>query len=184
MNKEEALQFLKEKIKTPNLIKHCLAVGAAMKELARYFHEDEKRWELAGLLHDIDYEETKDKPEEHSLLGSQWLKEKGLDKEITEAVKTHNPLHHLPPQSKMAKALFCADGLTGLIVASTLVLPSKKIKDLTKESVLRHFKDKSFARGVSRENISQCQPLLGLSLEEFVVIVLRGMQSIADDLGL
>lgn len=184
MTKEEALQFLKEKVKTPNLVKHCLAVGAAMKELAKYFHEDEQRWEIAGLLHDIDYEETKDKPEKHSLLGAQWLEEKGLDKEIVEAVKTHNSLHHLPPQTKMAKALFCVDPLTGLIVASTLVLPSKKIKDLKVENVLHRFKEKGFARGASRENISQCQPLLGLSLEEFVTIVLRGMQAIADELGL
>ncbi len=184
MNKDEALQYLKEKVKTPNLIKHCLAVGAAMKELAKYFHEDEERWEIAGLLHDIDYEETKDKPEEHSLMGARWLEEKGLDKEIVEAVKTHNPLHHLPPQTKMAKALFCADPLTGLIVASALVLPSRKINDLSVDSVLRHFKEKSFARGASRENISQCQSLLGLSLEEFVSIVLKGMQSIASELGL
>ena len=184
MTREEAINLLKEKVRTPNLIKHCLAVGAGMKSLAHYFHEDENKWEVAGILHDIDYEETKDDMDKHSLVGAQWLQEKGLDQDIVDAVKTHNPAHGIPPATRMAKALFCADSLSGLIVAATLVLPSKKIKDLTTENVLHRFKEKSFARGASRENISQCQPLLGLSLEQFISLVLKGMQSISQELGL
>ncbi len=183
-NKKDALIFLGEKVKTPNLVKHCLAAGSAMKGLAHYFREDEETWEMAGLLHDIDYEETKNKPEEHSLKGAKMLREQGLSNDIIEAVKTHNAIHGLLPQTKMAKALFCVDPLTGLIVASTLVLPSKKIKDLSLENVLNRFKEKSFARGASRNIIQQCQPLLGLSLSDFVSFVLQGMQSIADDLSL
>ncbi|MCK4805973.1 MAG: HDIG domain-containing protein, partial [Candidatus Pacebacteria bacterium] len=136
MNKNEALLILNDKVKTPNLIKHCLACGAAMKELARYFKEDEEKWVLAGLLHDIDYEDTKNKPEQHSLIGSEFLQRQGVDKDIVEAVKTHNEIHGFAPETKMAKALFCVDPLTGLIVAATLVLPSKQIKDVTTDNIL------------------------------------------------
>jgi len=184
MNREEAFLMLNNKVKTPNLIKHCLACEAAMRELAKYFKEDEEKWGLAGLLHDIDYEETKDKPEQHSLVGAEYLQEQNIDKEIVEAIKTHNAIHGIAPETKMAKALFCVDPLTGLMVAATLVLPSKKIKDVTTDNILNRFKEKGFAKGANREIIKQCESLLGLSLKEFVGLVLQGMKSIADDLGL
>ena len=184
MNEEKALLMLNDKVKTPNLIKHCLACGAAMKELAVYFKEDEEKWESAGLLHDIDYEETKDKPEQHSLIGSEFLQKQGVDQEIVEAVKTHNEIHGFAPQTKMAKALFCVDPLTGLIVASVLVLPSKKIKDVITDNILNRFKEKGFAKGANREIIKQCEPLLDLSLEDFVDLVLHGMQKIDKNLGM
>jgi len=184
MDREEALELLESKVKTINLIKHSLAVEAAMKELAQHFDENEKKWALTGLLHDIDYEETKDKPEEHSLMAAQFLKDQGIDEDITEAIKTHNERHDLSPQSKMAKSLFCVDPLTGLIVAATLVLPLKKIQVLTVENVLNRFKEKGFAKGAKREIIEQCETLLNLSLEQFVAIVLRGMQKISQELGL
>ena len=184
MNKNEALLMLNNKVKTPNLIKHCLACGAAMEELARYFKEDEEKWGLVGLLHDIDYEETKDKPEQHSLIGSEFLQRQGVDKDIVEAVKTHNEIHGFAPETKMAKALFCVDPLTGLIVAATLVLPSKQIKDVTTDNILNRFKEKGFAKGANREIIQQCESLLKLSLEEFIGLVLQGMQKIDKKLGL
>jgi putative nucleotidyltransferase with HDIG domain len=184
MNRKESLLMLNDKVKTPNLIKHCLACEAAMRELAKYFEEDEEKWGLAGLLHDIDYEETKDKPEQHSLIGSEYLKEQDIDKEIVEAVKTHNKIHGIIPETKMAKALFCVDPLTGLIVASVLVLPSKKIQDVTTDNILNRFKEKGFAKGANREVIKQCESLLGLSLKEFVDLVLQGMQKIDKKLGL
>jgi len=184
MTREEALEFLKENLKNPNLIKHSLAVEAAMRELAHYFNEPSQEWGLAGLLHDIDYEKTKDNPSLHSKVGSEMLKGKGLSEEIVEAVLTHNEVHNIAPKSLMARALFCVDPLTGLIVAATLVLPSKKIKDLTVQNVLNRFREKSFARGANREIILLCQEYLGLSLEKFVEIVLKAMQKISDDLGL
>ncbi len=184
MNRGEALLMLKNKVKTLNLVKHCLACEVAMKELAQHFAEDEEKWGMTGLLHDIDYEETKDKPGEHSLIGAKYLEEQNIDKEITEAVKTHNEIHGLMPASKLAKTLFCVDPLTGLIVATTLVLPSKKIKEVTVDNVLNRFKEKGFAKGAKREIIKQCEPLLGLSLEGFVTIVLGGMQKISQELGL
>lgn len=184
MEREEALLLLRDKVKTPNLIKHCFACEAAMRELARYFQEDEEKWGLAGLLHDIDYEETKNNPQKHSLLGAEYLEKQNIDEEIINAVKTHNEIHGIAPETKMAKALFCVDPLTGLIVAATLVLPSKKIEEVTTDNVLNRFREKGFARGANREIIKQCEILLGLSLEKFVDLVLKGMKSVSLDLGL
>jgi len=188
MTRDEAIKLVQEKIQNQNLIKHCLATEVCMMALAKHFGENPASggasWGLTGLLHDIDYEETKNEPEKHSLIGAEILEKLGLDKEIYEAVKTHNEIHGIAPETKMAKALYCIDPLTGLIVASTLVLPSKKIADLTAENVLNRFKEKGFARGANREIIAKCEELLGLKLEEFVKIGLEAMKTINNELGL
>jgi putative nucleotidyltransferase with HDIG domain len=184
MEREKLLNLLKENLRNQNLIKHSLAVEAGMKALARHFGEDEEKWAIAGLLHDIDYEKTKGDPNLHSKVGSQILREMGFDHEICDAVLTHNEAHGILPLTRMAKALYCLDPLTGLIVAATLVLPSKKLNDLKVENVLNRFKEKSFAKGANREIIKKCEEYLGLPLEKFVEIVLRAMQEIGDDLGL
>ena len=155
-----------------------------MRQLAVKLGGDPEIWALTGLLHDIDYEKTKGDPETHSLVGAEMLKEIGLDDEIVEAVKTHNEAHNIEPQSLLAKALFVADPISGLIVAATLVLPSKKINDLTTQNVLNRFKEKAFARGANREIIKKCEELIGLSLEEFTEICLKAMQGISEKLGL
>ena len=183
MNREEAFVLVNEKIKNQNLIKHSLAVEACMKGLAKNFKEDEEKWGIAGLLHDIDYEETKDDPNLHSMKGAEILEKLGLEKEIFEAVKTHNEAHGIIPEGNLAKSLYCVDPLTGLIVAATLVLPTKKITDLTTENVLNRFKEKSFARGAKRDVILKCSEI-GLSLEEFVKICLEAMQQISSQLNL
>jgi len=184
MIREEALKLVQEKIQNQNLIKHCLAAEVCMRALAEFFKEDQEKWGLTGLLHDIDYEETKDNPSIHSINGAEILEKAGLEKDIVDAVKTHNEAHGIAPESKMAKAIYCVDPLTGLIVASTLVLPSKKIADLTAENVVNRFGEKSFAKGANREIISKCQELLGLSLEEFAKICLEAMKKINNELGL
>lgn len=184
MEREEALKLLQKNIKNQNLIKHSLAVEAGMRALAKFFGEEEEKWALCGLLHDIDYEKTKNDPLAHSKLGSQLLKNLGVAEDICQAILSHNEAHGILPQSKMAKALFCLDQLTGLIVAATLVLPSKKLTDLKAENVLNRFPEKAFARGVNREIIKKCEEYLNLSLENFVKIVLEAMKNISADLGL
>ena len=184
MTREKALGLFKANIQSPNLIKHSLAVEAAMRALAQYFKKNEDRWGICGLLHDIDYEKTKDTPELHSKIGAAMLKDLGVDREICDAVLTHNEAHGIEPKTLMAKALYCIDPLTGLIVAATLVLPTKKINDLTIQSVLKRLKEKSFARGANREIIRQSIVLLNLPLEQFVKIVLGAMQNIGQELGL
>ena len=176
--------MLEQNIEKQNLIKHCLAVESAMRELALHFGEDIEKWGLCGLLHDIDYEDTKHSPEDHSKVGSEILNELGVGEDICKAVLTHNEIHGLEPKTNMAKALYCADPLTGLIVASALVLPSKKLNDLKVENVLNRFQEPNFAQSANREVIAKCKDYLGLSLQEFVEIILRAMQNISDKLGL
>lgn len=184
MTRDEALELLKQNIQNQNLIKHSLAVEAVMRALARHFGEDEEKWGLAGLLHDIDYEKTKENPKEHSLFSAKILKDLGVSEEICQAVKVHNEAHGILPKSLMEKSLFVVDPLTGLIVAAVLVLPSKKIIDLTVENILNRFKEKSFARGANREIIKCAEKFLNLKLEDFVKLGLEAMQKINKELGL
>jgi putative nucleotidyltransferase with HDIG domain len=203
MNREQGFDLLNKNITNQNLIKHSLAVEAIMRALAQHFGEDKEKWGLAGLLHDIDYEKTKDNPTQHSLVGARLLENLGIDKDICQAVKVHNEAHGILPKTLLEKALFVVDPLTGLIVASALVLPSKtelpfmeakvkkrtkssspKLADLTPENVLNRFKEKAFARGANREIIKKSEEYLNLSLEEFVKIGLQAMQKISSQLGL
>jgi len=184
MTREQSLALLKQNLSNQNLIKHCLAVEAVMRALARYFHEDEDKWGLAGLLHDIDYEKTKDNLSQHSLVGAQILEQAGLDKEICQAVKVHNEMHGIPVETLLDKALFVADSLTGLVVTAALVLVSKKLSDLTTKNVLNRFFEKSFAKSVNREIIKQSEELLNIKLEDFIDIGLKAMKEISNELGL
>ena len=184
MNKEEALVLLKQNLKSPNLIKHSLSVQAGMEALAKYFGENKEKWGICGLLHDIDYEKVNGDINLHSKVGSEMLRKLGVDNEICDAILTHNEAHGILPKTLMAKALYCLDPLTGLIVASALVIPSKKLKDLQLSTVLHKFKQKSFARGANREIIKKCEPYLDIHLDKFIEIVLKAMQSISDKLGL
>lgn len=178
------LQLLKENIKNENLIKHCFAVKAIMQGLAERFNKDKEKWGTAGLLHDIDYEKVKDDFKQHSLTGAKMLEDLGFEKDICQAIKAHNRMHGIIPETLIEKALLVADPLSGLIVASVLVLPSKKIADLEVSNVLKRFKEKAFAKGVIRENIEQCQEYLGLSLEDFVAMGLDSMKKVSNELGL
>lgn len=183
MTREEALNLLKEKLKDVNLLKHSLAVEAVMRELADHFGQDADTWGLAGLLHDIDYEWTKDRLDKHSLEGAKLLEEKGLPEEITYAVKAHNGAHGLPREKLIDKALFSTDPVTGLIVAGALIRKEKSLSAIDVPFLKKRFKEKSFARGANRETISCCADM-GLSLEEFLTISLRAMQKIAGEMGL
>lgn len=184
MTRQEAFDLLRENIQNQNLIKHSLAVEAVMRGLVGQSREDQEKWGLSGLLHDIDYEKTKNNPSQHSLVGASILEEKGLSQDVCQAVKVHNEIHGILPETLMEKALYVVDPLTGLIVAATLVLPSKKIADLKIESLLSRFKEKAFARGANREIIKKCKEYLDLEFEDFLKIALRSMQEISKDLSL
>lgn len=183
MTREQAFGLLKQNLANQNLIKHSLAVEAMMRALARHFGEDEERWGLVGLLHDIDYDRVKNDLSQHSLAGAEMLKELGFEEDICQAIKVHNEAHGIPQKTLMEKAIFVTDPLSGLIVAAALVLPSKKLADLTAENVLNRFKEKSFAKGANREIIKKCEEYLNLSLEEFIKISLHAMQGISQELG-
>lgn len=183
MNREDALAVLKKNLKNKNLINHCVAAEVAMQRLAQHFGEDEEKWALAGLLHDIDYDDTKDKPELHSLEGAKLLQEMGLPADVVYAVKVHNVRHGLPRNSLMDKALYAVDPTTGLIVAGALIKPEKKLSAIDVEFLVKRMNEKSFARGANREQIRGCSEL-GLSLEEFLGFCLEAMQNHSEELGL
>lgn len=181
MTRDYALKLVREKLQNNNLFKHCLAAEACLIALAEKFGESAEKWGLTGLLHDIDYEQTKAQPSQHGLVGAQFLEKLQLDADIIHAIKCH--AGHVAPQSKLDWALFVTDPLTGLIVASALMHPEKKLKPLDTDFVLRRYKEKRFAAGANREQIASCSNL-GLELNEFVDICLKGMQGISDQLGL
>ncbi len=183
MKREEAIELLKKHLKNKNLIKHCLAVGAIMKKIAERIGENSKKWEIVGILHDIDYEETKDDFSKHGILAGQILREY-LDEEGLHAIKAHNYENTgVEPMTKMDYALIASDSISGLIVATALVMPSKKLEEVKPKSVLKKFKQKDFARNVSREKILFCEKL-GFSLEEFINLSLDALKEISEELGL
>ena len=182
MDRDAALNLLNSQVKTKNLIKHCLACEAVLGGLARRLGEDEASWRLAGLLHDIDYDQTADSPETHALIGAKVLEEAGVDGAVVHAVLAH--AEKAPRESALDKALWCTDPLTGLIVAAALIRSEKKLAVVEAQFVINRMKEKGFARGANRDQIRACEAELGLSLEEFVDIGVKSMQGIAADLGL
>jgi predicted hydrolase (HD superfamily) len=152
-----------------------------MRRVAQHLNEDEQMWSLTGLLHDLDYDQTVNDPDRHSLLTCEWLREYDLDERMLYAIKAHPG--KAEPKSRMDWALFAADPLSGLIVAAALMHPSKKLKEVTVEFVLNRFKEKRFAAGANREDIKACEKI-ELPLEEFIRLALEGMQGIDEELGL
>jgi putative nucleotidyltransferase with HDIG domain len=183
LTRDEALQHIKERVHTPELIHHMLATAAIMEGLAARLGQNEEKWYLTGILHDIDYEETKDDPDRHSLLAAEWLQEMGVDEEIVHAVKSHNNHEGVERTSLLDKALYATDPLSGLITATAYVMPSKTLAEVKPKSIKKKFKDKSFARGANRDQIRGIEEL-GVSLQEFYEIALKAMQDIAPSLGL
>ncbi|MBS3813372.1 HD domain-containing protein, partial [Candidatus Bipolaricaulota bacterium] len=165
IDRETAEEMVREEISEENLVKHMLAVEAAMRELANYFDEDEDEWGIAGLLHDLDYERTKDDPDRHALLTVEMLEEKDVDLNDAQldAIKAH--AGHKTPETKMEKSIYAADPLTGLIVAGALVHPDG-IMEMDPEFIHNRYDENSFARSANREAIKTCEDM-GFSLEGF-----------------
>ena len=176
ITRQQALEILHENMQSQNLRRHCYAVGAVMKD-----------WEVAGLLHDADYEKTKENTQEHTKMVLGWLEQHEVHTDIKDAILAHgwNYVSGNPePCSPMQLALYCCDELTGFIVAVTLIRPEKKLSAVATENVLSKWKEKSFAVGVHRPQVELCEEKLGIPLNEFVTIALTAMQDNAEDLGL
>ncbi len=183
MDREEALQLVREKVDNRNLVNHMLAVEAIMRGLARHFSEDEELWGLTGLIHDIDYSSTEGSPERHTLEAEKILKGLVPD-EMTRAVKAHNSEHTgVTPETSMEKALVAADSLSGLLIACALVQPTKKIADVKPKSVKKKFKQKDFARNVNRERILLCEEI-GLERPVFYELAIGSLKEIAPEIGI
>ncbi len=183
MNREQALSIVNEYIKNPNLVKHMLAVEAAMRFYARKYGEDEEKWAITGLLHDFDWE-IHPTMEEHPLSGEPILRQHGVPEDIIRAIQSHANHTGIPRETLMEKALFACDEITGLITAVALVRPSKALYDLKPKSVKKKWKDKSFASGANREEMEQGATELGIELWEHVANVIQAMNTIAEDLDL
>jgi putative nucleotidyltransferase with HDIG domain len=184
MDRDAALTLLADHIEQDNLKKHCLATEAVMRHLAKRLGYDEETWGLAGLLHDLDYNATKDDMARHGLLTAEILEGLGVGPEIIAAIKAHNADNlGLSRCTSIDFALTAGETITGLIVAVALVYPDKRLKSVKPSSVVKRMKEAHFARTVNREHILLCEKL-GLDLPEFVQVSLSAMAAIDNDLGL
>ena len=183
IQRKQAWELLTEYTKKQGLIKHALAVEAAMRVYAEKYGEDVEAWGIVGLIHDFDYERYPDL-EDHPYKGAEILKEKEYPHDWITAVLGHGNHTGIARESIMAKALYAVDELAGFIVAVTLVRPSKKLADVTAKSVKKKMKDKAFAAAVNRDDIRQGAEELGVPLDEHITTVIEAMQGIADGLGL
>ncbi len=183
MQRDDALSLIKENVKGPFLINHMLATEAIMKRIAEKTGEDKERWGLCGLLHDIDFEGTKETPEKHGPEAVKILEGKGIDKDILHSILAHNFEHtDVMPESKMDWCLLAADAMTGLIIACAMV-KEKKLENVSDKTIKKAFKKKGFAAGSNRDNIKECEKA-GISYDDFVHESREAMQEISETLGL
>lgn len=183
MNRADAFSLLTEYVKDQGLVKHMLAVEAAMRAYARKLGEDEEKWGIVGLLHDFDYERWPDPPD-HPLKGSEILRERGYPDDVIYAIKSHaDYLPDCPRVHRIDKALYACDELAGIITATALVRPNG-VTDLTASSVKKKLKSKGFARTVRREDIDRGAADFGVDLTEHIQFVIDAMKPIAGELGL
>ena len=183
MERNSALELVKNHTKKRHVFYHMLEVEAIMKALARRFREDEDSWGITGLIHDIDFEETEHTPQDHGKIAEKILKDL-VSGDVMDAVKAHNFDYTMVlPESRLAKSLVASDAIAGLLVACALVMPLKKLFEVKIETVAKKFKDKDFARGVDRNRILYCEKI-GLDKNEFISIALEGLKKIDSEIGL
>lgn len=187
--RDDAWDLMTSYTSSESLRRHMLAVEAAMRAYARFYGEDEDRWGMAGLLHDFDYEQHPNPNavadiNEHPLFGARILEEQGYPEDVIYAIKTHAGYLDLPRISRMDKALFAVDELTGLVTAAALVRPDRSLHNLEARSVRKKMKDKAFARGVNREDVVSGAEDLGVDLDDHITMVIGAMREIAPELGL
>ena len=183
LTRDAAWALLTEYTKSESLLKHALAVEAAVRGYARVFGEDENGWGIVALLHDFDYERWPSL-EDHPFRGSEILREQGYPEWVIRAILSHADYSGVPRDGRLEKTLFACDEMAGFVTAASLVRPSKSVLDLEASSVVKRMKDKAFARGVKREDLRAGAELLGLPLDEHIANVIGFMRAEADALGL
>lgn len=185
MQREDALLLLQQYIKNDKMIAHCLASEAVLRAMALRLGEDADKWAMAGLLHDLDVEITQGDMRLHAMESARILTQKGFDPEIVEAVMLHNEaaVHNQPRHTRFHHALAAGETITGLITATALVYPDRKVASVKVKSIVKRMKEKAFAASVNRETILECEKA-GLPLQEFVELSLGAMQGVAREIGL
>lgn len=184
ISRAEALELLRSRVKNENMFKHCLASEAVLRAMAHKLGEDVEKWGLAGLLHDLDAE-TQPDLDVHTREAAQILKEAGIDEEVVDAVRLHNLQAH-PGEKRTTAfhfALAAGETMTGLVIATALVYPDKKLSSVKVKSVRKRIKEKAFARGANRDIIRECEQA-GIPLADFCALSLEAMQGISEELGL
>jgi uncharacterized protein len=178
-----AMALLEKHLSNKNLIKHCIATETAMGFFARHLGEDETRWSLAGLLHDLDYDYTKDDFSKHGKMSGEILRKEGFDDtEILDAIVMHSG--NVPATSEMGKALYAVDPATGLVTAGVFMSPEKNIHKMSVDFLMKRFREKRFAAGANREQILTATENFNVTLEQFLEIVLNAMRSKSSEIGL
>ncbi len=184
MTREEALALLQEHIHNENLVKHCLATEAIMKNVAQRLGEDADKWGMTGLLHDLDFETTKDSPAQHTAKTVEVLAAKSFPEDVLHAIREHNAENlGIRRESRVGIALACSETITGLLVAAALVCPDKRLASVKSKSVRKRMKETAFARSVNRDTICECERI-GIPVDDFIDLSLAAMQGIASQLGL
>jgi putative nucleotidyltransferase with HDIG domain len=183
MNRDEAWQLLTEFTKSDSLLKHAMAVEAALRGYARHFGEDEDAWGVVGLLHDFDYERWPSL-DDHPFRGCEILREKGYPDWVIRAILSHADYSGVPRDGRLEKTLWACDEMAGFITAAALVRPSRSVLDLEASSVMKRMKDKAFARAVKRDDLRMGAEALELPLETHIANVIGFMRERADALGL
>jgi putative nucleotidyltransferase with HDIG domain len=184
ITREKALELLHTHIKKESMINHCLASEVVLRALARKLHQDEDKWGIAGLLHDIDVEITNADAKTHGRVAIGILQQQGVDAEVIEAISLHNEeATEVPRTTAFHHALAAGETITGLIVATTLVYPEKKLAVVKTKSVVKRMKEKAFAASVKRESIMECEKL-GMSIDEFAETAITAMREISTQIGL
>ena len=183
ISRDEAFALLKKYLRDDKLIKHSLAVEAIMGEMGRKLGKDEELWRITGLLHDLDYEYTQREPEKHANVAAQMLTGLLPEKSVN-AIKAHNYMHtDYIPTTSLDKILIAADAVSGLIIATALVMPTKKLAEVKIETLKNKYKDSSFAQGCNRVRIELCLDA-GIGVDEFLAVSLNSLKKISDVLGL
>ncbi|HET6770313.1 MAG TPA: HDIG domain-containing protein [Actinomycetota bacterium] len=181
VNREEARELVRAKAEKETTRRHLVSVEGVMRSLARHFGEDEETWGLVGLFHDLDQDETHDDPERHAYVAADWLRGAGVDERIVTGVLAH--AHEQYRSDRLTNAVVHADALAGLLVAAALVRP-ERAAGMKVSSVKKKLKEKAFAPGVNRDEILQVEERLGLSLDEFILLGIEGLQDVAAEIEL
>jgi uncharacterized protein len=181
MDRDEAIAFVREKAEKETTVRHLISVEGVMRRLARQFGEDEDAWALTGLFHDLDQDQTHEEADRHAFLAAEWLRDAGVAEPIVNGVLAH--AHERYRSDRMSRAVVHADAVAGLLVAAALVRP-EKANGMKVSSVKKKLKDKAFAPGVNREEVTGVEEGIGISLDEFLALGIEGLQSVAPEIGL
>ena len=181
MELADARALVKEKTDKDITVRHLISVEGVMRALARRFGEDEDRWALAGLFHDLDQDQTGEDLERHAFVAAGWLREAGVEEPVVNAVLAH--AHERYRTDLMSKAVVHADAIAGLLVAAALVRPERSA-GMKVSSIKKKLKEKAFAPGVDREEVYGAEETLGLPLDEFIAVSVTGLQQVAPEIGL